>query len=487
MTDDLAKLLGTLTVAELKSVAKKHGIDVSSCRSKKSFMDALAGADLTRKNVETALSAAEPKDEAAREMKEIEADLKDISEKKSEPKDIPEEENIGIERSIDQALHLRPLFFEIDSATEQAWNRMILGDFAEALTLNRNSRSQVIDMLSTFHLYSTALSIRASETLLSHITWPDAKVSSKFKTVLAETKKAFMNGPPKRRESTLEELENLTTMAFEAFIDRSQKAENDLRKMLEEYSSFGAHVKGSYELLEIATQAKSHSDIGEYARLMDQARAQADHAKETRMKEIDNAFENVKTAIEVAKEAGAETAEGQVQFTNAKKAFKNSEFAKAMELLASVELAVDDAHRQRVRQDREIEAEEIAEITSSLQEAEPDLEEAAMYGMDVRDGLLFVRTTKTALQQRDVVTAAKFSRKVRKLTKSMEKDLEKLREKHSAEKGSQSHRDHGNESERTRERGNELVQTPIADRTSTNDSTPARTKKDKKWRAILKK
>jgi hypothetical protein len=333
----------------------------------------------------------------------------------------------------------------------------------------------VIDRLSTFHLYSTALSIRASETILNQITWTDTKVSSKLKTALAETKKAFINGPPKRRETTLEELENLTTKAFEAFIDKSQKAENDLKKMLEEYSSFGVHVKGSHDLLEIATQARSYSDIVQYAKLMEQARAQADHAKETRMKEIDDAFERVGKAIEDAKQAGAETAEGQKQFTNAKKAFKNSEFAKAMELLASVELVVDGAHQQRVRQDREAEANEIAQITSSLQEAEPDLEEAAMYGMDVREGLLFVGSTKTALQQRDVVTAAKFSRKVRKLTKSMEGDLEKLREKHSAEKESQ------------RDSGDKSTRTPTSDKTSTNDSAPAQTKKDKKWRSIIKK
>ncbi len=486
MTDNLLELLGTLTVAELKLVAKKHEIDVSSCRGEKSYVKVLASANLTHKMVKGTLDAtAERKDRTAREMKEIETDLKVISEKKSEPKDIPEDENIGIERSIDQALHLRPLFFEIDSATEQAWNKMILGDFAEALTLNRGSRSQVIDRLNTFHLYSTALSIRASETILNQMTLTDTKISSKLTTALAETKKAFINGPPKRRETTLEELENLTTKAFEAFTDKSQKAENDLRKMLEEYSSFGVHVKGSHGLLEIAAQARSYSDIGQYVKLMDQARAQADRARETRMKEIDNAFEHVGTAIKVAKEAGAETAEGQAQFTNAKKAFKNSEFAQAMELLASVEQAIDGAHRQSVQQARE--AEEIAQITSSLQEAEPDLEEAAMYGMDVRDGLLFVRTTKTALQQRDVATAAKFSRKVRKLTKSMEKNLERLREKHSAERESQRDSIDVDKSERKDGQRNQPVRTPTSDSGNAHGSAPARTKKNNKWRSIIKK
>ncbi|MGB2581272.1 MAG: hypothetical protein WBD03_02235, partial [Thermoplasmata archaeon] len=90
-------------------------------------------------------------------------------------------------------------------------------------------------------------------------------------------------------------------------------------------------------------------------------------------------------------------------------------------------------------------------------------------------GLLFVGSTKTALQQRDVVTAAKFSKKVRKLTKSMEGDLEKLREKHSAEKESQ------------RDSGDKSTRTPTSDRTSTNDSAPAQAKKNKKWRSIIKK
>ncbi len=474
MTNNLTELLGTLTVAELKSVAKRHGIDVSSCRGKKSYMKVLAGADLTRKKVKVAL-----------DMEEIEADLKDISEKKAEPGDVPEDENISIERSIDQALHLRPLFFEIDTATEQAWNRMILGDFSEALKLNRDSRSLVIERLSTFHLYSTALSIRASETLLGQVTWSDAKVSSQLKTALAEAKKAFMNGPPKRRETTLEELENLTTKAFEAFIDKSQETEDDLRNMLEEYSSFGVHVKSSHELLEVATQAKSYSDIEQYAKLMDEARAHAERAKEVRMKEIDNAFEHVRVAIEAAKEAGVKTAEGQAMFTSAKKAFRSSKFAKAMELLASVEQAVDSAHEQRVRQDQGVEAEEIAQITSSLQQAEPDLEEAAMYGMDVRDGLLFVKSTKTALQQRDVVTAAKFSMKVRKLTKSMEKDLEKLREEHSAKMKSQ--RGEGDEPDQKSEQGDMPAQAPTAEGTGVNDPAAARTKKGKKWRARLRK
>jgi hypothetical protein len=487
MTDDLSELLRTLTVAQLKSVAEKHGIDITSCRGKKNYVSTIAEAGLSMEQVQDAVgAAASGKEKAAREMDEIGKDLKGIAEKASGSKDVPEGENMNIERSIDQALLLRPLFFEVDSATEHAWNQMILGDFAEALTLNRNSRSQVIERLSTFHLYSTALSIRASETLLRQMTGLETRVTAEIKTALAEAKMAFMNGPPKRRETTLEELEDLTMKALEAVLGKSVEAEKELREMLQDYASFGAHVKGSQELLEIAVQAKSSSDIEQYTKLIEQARAQASRAKDVRMKEMDGTFEQVKTAIDVAKEAGADTSEGEAQFKDAKKAFKNSEFVRAMELLASVEQAVDTAHLARVRQDTEVEAKEIAQITSSLQEAEPDLEEAAMYGMDVREGLLFVRNTKTALQHRDVVSAAKFSRKVRKLTKSMEKDLEKLREQHAS----------GDESEGGAERSppeQKKAQKPAetsareGHESNPGGPSPAQPKKEKKWRGFLKK
>ncbi|HIH00843.1 TPA: hypothetical protein HA259_01955 [Thermoplasmata archaeon] len=477
MTDDLSRMLKALTVAELKSVAEKTGIDVSSCRNKKSYIAALAGAGLTEQQVKSALGAeAEKKGKQAEEMTEIENDLKEISEKTDGPKEVPEDENVAIERSIDQALLLRPLFFEVDTATEQAWDRMILGDFAEAIALNRNSRSEVIDRLSTFHLYSTALSIRASETMLRQMKDLDHKAISQIKTALAEAKLAFMHGPPKRRETTLEELENLISKALRAFIEKSGQAEKDLREALEEYASFGVHVKGPHELLEIAVQAKNSHDVEQYASLIDQARSQAIRAKEARVREIEGTFENVRTAIDAAREAGVDTSQGEAQFDDARKAYRESDFVRATQLLAAIEQAVDGAHLQKVRLDRDVEAKEIAQITSSIQEDEPDLEEAALYGMDVREGLVFVRSTKTALQHRDVVTAAKYSRKVRKLTKSMEKDLEKLRKEHTTK----TKVDDGQAEPNTVPAEGKADAPP-------GGQPPVRTRKEKKWKGLLKK
>jgi hypothetical protein len=434
MQDDLRRFLKTLTVGQLKSVAEEHSIDVSSCSNKKSYIQVLAASDLTKEAIEATL-AGDADAKAAVEMESIHRDLEDIAEKRSQPMDVPASESVDIERSIDKALLLRPLFFEIDTASEHAWNRMILGDFSEALRLNMESRAQMIERLSTFHLYSTALSIRAAETLMWEMKGMDAAIASGMKTALAEAKEAFMNGPPKRRETTLEEVEVLTSKAVDAFLTKCSEAETELRGMLEEYASFGVQTHGATELLDIAVCAKSQKDFGQYSTLLEEVNTLADRAKDDRMKQFESAFEQVRNAIDAAKEAGVDTKDDEAQFKDARKAFKDSDFKRAMDLLAAVEQAADRAHLEKVSADGEAEAREIKEITSSMRKTTPDLEEAAMYGLDVQQGLIFVRQAETALEQRNVVEAAKYSRRVRKLANSMEKDIRRIR----AERGIVTH------------------------------------------------
>ena len=361
------------------------------------------------------------------DMEDVKNDLKEISERPGNAKDVPEEEDMEVERSIDKALLLRPLFFEIDSETEHAWNRMIIGDFAEAMRLNIRSRAEAVERLTNFYLYSAALSIRASETLLRDMKGLDSKMASELRTALAEAKMAFIHGPPKRRENTVEEIEALTTKAVEAFIAHTFGAEQELRDMLQEYASFGVRIQASHELLDIALNAKRSFDLGQYSDILEKARAQAERDKEARLKEIEDAFEQVGTAIEAAKAAGADTKSEESGLKDAKNAMKKSDFRAAIDLLAAVERMADSAHLERVRPDGAVEAREIEEITSSIRDAEPDLEEAAMYGLDVQEGLLFVRQTREALEHRDVVTASKYSMRMRKLAKSMEGDIRRLR------------------------------------------------------------
>lgn len=428
MADNLSRRLKALSVSDLRDIAERAGVDVSSCKSKKDLVAALSQSGMTEERLDGHLSDTSGVAKGSvDEMENVRNDLREISEKPPNAKDVPEDEDMEIERSIDKALLLRPLFFEIDSETEHAWNRMILGDFSEAMRLNINSRSAAVERLTNFYLYSAALSIRAAETLLRDMKGLEPKMASELRTALAEAKMAFIHGPPKRREETVEEIEALTTKAVEAFITQTFGAEQELRDMLQEYASFGVRTQGSHELLEIALNAKRSYDLGQYSDLLSKAKAQADADREARLREIEDAFEQVGAAIEAAKAAGADTKNEENGLKDAKKAMKRNEFRMAIDMLSAVERTADSAHLERVRSDGAVEAREIEEITSSIRDAEPDLEEAAMYGLDVQAGLVFVRQTKAALEHRDVVAASKYSMRMRKLAKSMEGDIRRLR------------------------------------------------------------
>jgi ribosomal protein S27E len=429
MADQTPPILGTLTISKLKAVAAARGIDISSCKYKKDYVARLAASGLTEEDIRSALegSGDRPVTATDAEMDDISDELHEIADRPTDAKDLPSAEDDEVERGIDQALLMKPSFFEIDSDNERAWNRMMMGDFPEAIALNKEAREKMISRLSVFHVYSAALSIRAAETLLASIANANGgEWDPDIKTALAEAKKAFIEGPPKRREDTLAEIEIISQRAYEAFVKKMGDSEVELRQILTEYSTFGVHTHEPHRLLEIAGQAKQSFNLLEYSKLVNEAKSHAERARHARVLAIDDQFEDVRTAIDAARDAGVDVSSDEKDLSKARKAFDAKEFRRATELLAAIELAVDSAHSTRVRE-RQVAVKEISEISESLAMSEPELEEAAMYGMNVQEGLLFVRGTKKALDEKDIVTASKLSRKVRRLTKSMEKELEQKR------------------------------------------------------------
>lgn len=432
MAGDPQHFLNELAIWKLKLVAEVYRIDVSSCKHKRDFVEKIRAKNLTEEEVRTALEKAKVRPVASKaeapviaEVKEIEKDLKRISEKSTEPQAMPSEDDATIERNIDQALLMKPVFFEIDTVAEKAWNRMILADYVEAIKLNREARNRALASFSAFQVFSTALSIRAAETLLRGLA-QDGALDSNLKTALAAAKKAFIDGQPKRREETLSELEALATAAFDAFINKSDKAEAELKAMLTEYESFGVITSEPRRLLDIADQAKRAFNVAEYARLLKEAREHAEYARAARETEIRKALRVVRAAVHEAKDVGAATPSAEDGLQEAEAAIEQKSFRRALELMASIEQAADRAHLERIRQ-KDVEASQLAKINTALTTYAPELEEASSYGMDVNEGLLFVHNTRAAMQNNDLVNAAKYARRMKELAEPIRESLDKVR------------------------------------------------------------
>ncbi len=433
MTNDPSHFLNELPIWKLKLVAQEYRIDVSSCRYKRDYVGKIAAKKLTEEQVRDALGRAQkeprktaPKD-AEEEIKEIGKDIQDIADRPVEPTDIPSEEEKTLDRHLDEALTMKPSFFEVDSANEDAMNRMIIGDYHDAIKANRQARLKCLDQFSSFQVYSAAVSIRAAEELVSRLPKEKVDVTSGLKTSLAAAKMAFVHGTPRQREETIENLESLATKAYETYWGESGHAESELLDLLRDYESFGARTEEARRYLEIAASAKRSQDFEVHARMLSQAREAAERAKKARGVELQGAYHIVRAAAAEARDSGADIGDAEKGLADAKKAIETGSFSQAAKLMADIERAADAAHVERLKADKDLERTK-TELAKSVEASYgPVMAEAASYGLDMQQPMFYAGSMRAALDRRDVVNAVKFARRVREIMDGMEKDLDKKR------------------------------------------------------------
>jgi len=428
MTDDPRNFLNQLTIWKLKSVAEEYGIDVSNCKFKRDYVQKIAAKKISEEQVRAALGKPRMKErEPERDVKEIGEEIESIAKSPTEPPELPRKEEEEIEKHLDEALMLRPALFDVDSKAQAAYSKMILGDYYDALKLNRDARLKGLEDFSSFQVYSAAVSIRAADELFSKLVSEKGELDPILRTALAEAKRAFINGPPKRREDTLESLEVLSTKAYDAFMANTEKEEAELMGLLADYESFGTRTEESRRYLEIASQAKRSMNIAEHSKLLKDAKNRAERAKDIRTREIKNTFPIVRAATIAAKDAGVDTSSAESRIEEARRAYDDGAFSRAVEMLAAIERQVDAAHLEQIKGKRELETKQLESVRTTLTTHEPILLEASQYGLEAGEGLVHVNTAKTALDRKDAVNAAKHTARVRDIVQSLEKDIDAKR------------------------------------------------------------
>ncbi|MCX6658214.1 MAG: hypothetical protein NTY62_05970 [Euryarchaeota archaeon] len=434
MAQDSGHFLNELPIWKLKMVATEYRIDVSSCRYKRDFIEKIRAKKLTEQQVRSALAKARSdpppgiaSSQEATEVQEIGRDIEKIAQRPAESTELPTDDEKSVERHIDEALTMKPSFFGVDSITESALNRMTVGDYNEAIRLSREARMECLESFSTFQVYSAAVSIRAADELLAGIPDDKGRLDPNLRTAVAAAKRAFLGGSPRQREEALESLETLASKTYGAFIADTEKGESELKELLADYESFGTRTEESRKYLEIAASAKQAFDFTQYDKFMHDAREGADAARDVRKNEIDNAFHIVRASAAEARDVGADTASAESNLGEARRAFEEGAFKRAVDLLAAVERAADDAHLQRIKAQRELETRQTEKADFTMRKYGPILKEAFGYGMNVQESMAYMDNISNSLSRKDIVTAAKYARRVREKTDAMEKDLDQKR------------------------------------------------------------
>lgn len=428
MPPDPAHFLNELPIWKLKAVAAEYRIDVSACKYKKDYVSKIKSKKLTEEQVRKALAKAKSVEEKpSDELKAIGKDLEEIASRPLEPTEMRSHDEELVERHIDEALTMRPSFFEVDSTTEIAMNRMLIGDFNEAIKINREARLKCLDSFSAFQVYSAALAIRAVDELLARLPDSMPKTDSTLKTAATAAKRSFLTGPPRQREEALESLESLAAKTYEAFVKHTEGDEVELKTLLSDYESFGTRTEESRRYLEIAASAKQTFNMDEYSRYVREAKDKAEAAKQDRVNEIGRIFHLIAASAAEAKELGADTAVVESNIGEARRAYEDGSFKQTVELLASVDRALDGHHVEMMRRRRELESTQLQKASAWIAEGEPVLAEAASCGFDVKDAQAKLGIAKTAIANRDPVNASKYGRYVKDTLTRIEKELDNKR------------------------------------------------------------
>jgi hypothetical protein len=429
MTDDPSNFLNDLPIWKLKLVAAEYRIDVSACRYKRDYVERIRSKRLTQAQASGAIAKAkkgmaEKRDDSGESA--VEKDIERIADAPVEIMELPADEEKTIERNIDEALMMKPSFFEIDSTAQSAYNRMIVGDFYQALKTNREARLRSLEMISNFEVYAAAVSIRAADELLTRL-HEKTRLDPTLRTALAAAKKAFVAGSPRLREEALESLETLACKTYEAAMSESDQDSEELRGLLADYESFGTRTEEPRRYLEIAAQARQAFDPNEYRKLVKSARKSAEVAREFRKKEIENAFGLVRASTAEAKDIGVPVDKAEASMAEARSAFDGGQFKRAVELLAAVENSMDSAHLDVMRQRKDLEASQAKKVSMTILKYEPMISESGSYGIEVQEASAHLASSKAALSRRDIVAAAKFARRVDEVMPPIEKELDHMR------------------------------------------------------------
>ncbi len=428
MAQDPSHFLNELPIWKLKMVAAEFKVDVSGCRYKRDFVEKIRAKRLTEEQVRGALAwAGKAGPEEGPQAKEITDEIEAISKRPAGAPELPADEEAKVERHIDEALMMKPVFFEVDSTTENALNKMIIGDFAGAMKANREARMKCLNNFSQYQVYSTAISVRAADELIAKLPEDKGRLDPTLRTALAAAKRAFISGSPRQREETLESIETLAAKAFEACTAESEKEEAELKQLLADYESFGTRTEEARRYLEIAFAAKQALNFAEHSKHIEAARQHAEAAKEARKEEIENTFPLVKAAAAEAQEVGVEVSHVEAKLDEAREAFDGGSFRQSVELLAAIERQVDEAHLQQLRSQKDLEAKQTEKTRTLLITYEPVIQEGMSYGLGLQEGLHHVANAKSALSRRDIVNAAKYMRRVKDIAVGAEKALDKKR------------------------------------------------------------
>lgn len=424
--EDAEEKLSSMTVAELKELAREKKISLKGLKKKKEIITAISKFERSAEVLDQGSSG----EEMAEGPEDVEEDINEIMADTQEAIAITESDRMIDEEKISEKL-------------EDARNGMLdfntLLQYLETLPKTFDKKDYALA------LYQVMAAERISERVFSGWqSWAVAWIISASEKMIEElesigydmkeqrhltkiAKRAFGDDMQESMRESALTLQKSVSAAFEKRMadvnERLSQLEGDIAKINE----IGANVSDASQLLVSArNMLLKYDHLGAEKRLLE-AESSIEMAKTERIQQINDYFPRVESLIEDGKSLGADMSEAEHLLKLAHDSFEREDYLMTGELLGKAEAGALEGQEEQIKKAMNLRRTQIAKATEIINYNEPFVREAAAYGLDIGQASEFIRQAKTALSRDDYVEGLRLANELKRFVAGLKPEIMDIR------------------------------------------------------------
>ncbi len=424
--EDAEEKLSSMTVAELKELAREKGISLKGIKKKReitaAILESTSSSELFNQQ-----SAAERMTE---DLDDVEESINEIMADTQEAIAIVESDRLVDEEKISEKLEdARNSMLDFNTLLQYLETLPKTFDKKDyALALYQVMAAERISerVFSGWYSWTVAWIISASEKMIEELesTGYDMKEQRHLMKI---AKRAFGDGlQESMRESALA-LQKSVSAAFEGRMSDVDERLTMLEGEIAKISEIGANISDASQLLVSArNMLLKYDHLGAEKRIFE-AESSIEMAKTERIQQINDYFPRVESLIEDGRSLGADMSEAEHLLKLARESFSREDYLMTSELLGKAEAGALEGQEEQIKKAMNLRRTQIAKATEIINYNEPFVREAVAYGLDIGQSSESIRQAKTALSRDDYVEGLRLANELKRFVAGLKPEIMEIR------------------------------------------------------------
>ena len=384
----LEALLTEMKLKDLRALAVRHRVDVSKLRKKKEIAEALVtspAAQAVYDEVRPQLEA-EAAGPAHPSMDDVEADLLLYGSKNAE---------------VD--------FGRAEDLLDQARMRFEERNYERAITAAGEAGQLARTNTDGLQRSAWAYVILSCQKLIEDCGKAGREVDDAV-DLLREVKESFRTGALPGHPDLLARLEEVSRNLYSQEIQRARQEIYRVQEAIARVADTGANVGVPEEALNRARDALRENDHLRAIELAGESEAAAHETLRARQREIEGSIPLTAAMVKEARNVGADVTEADRWLEKARVAVTDKDYVLAAELVKRAERAAMQSQHHQIEKAMELRRRQVEKAEAIVEEAQPLVDEAYGFGLDVIEARTLLRQARDVLSKGDYVNGTIYAK-----------------------------------------------------------------------------